>query len=155
MGFSLRLVSRGGFCFPRHDVTTMGSGISLDDGNRSQKSIAFSRQSLYIPGSLCVVRECVPDLPDRNPEAVIELDERVVRPQALPYCFAVDDLAWLLNQQHQKPVGQFLQLDPATVPDESSLRCVEFKWTEAIERGQNFPSSRRRKMLAHGINPHR
>src|SRR5262245_33534265 len=72
-----------------------------------------------------VAKSC-PKFCDRRAEAVIEIDERIGRPQRLTHFFAGDEIAVMVEEKHQQLERLLLKLDSDALLAELSRAPVDF-----------------------------
>ena len=77
--------------------------------HRSDEPVTTPREGLDVTGGLGRVAQRLPQLPHRRVEAVVEVDERVRRPELLPQLLSGHHLARALQEQGQ----QVEKADPA------------------------------------------
>lgn len=81
---------------------------------------------------LGIIFQRVSDFPDGYAQAVIELNERVFRPQTSPDFLASDDLPGPLQEHYEQSIGKVLDLHAVAIPRKRLLIGVQFERTEAI-----------------------
>jgi hypothetical protein len=102
--FSIRAFLR--FLSPRHD----SSGHDTVDGRN--EPITAPMERFNKSGILCRIPKRSAQPLDRGVEAVLEVDERAIRPQAVTNFVARDDFSWLIQHQHQNLERLVLQPHP-------------------------------------------
>ena len=83
--------------------------------NRSDKAVAAAGQRFYKTRARCGIAQCLANLVDRSIQAVVEIDERVGRPDFLPQIVAGDDLSGMLQQSRENLEGLFLEPDAGAI----------------------------------------
>ena len=136
-----RCSRRAGWCGIRRGVTLGGNDRRRRDepvttfGNRLDES--------WIGG---VVTESGPDFRERDDQALVEFDERVVRPQTRPQLLAQDEIAVPLEKGDQNAKRLFLDADDAALPEQSARSYVHLELAKPVsnplERHRGgYPSS--------------
>ena len=97
---------------------------------RSNETIPSTRNSLDKTRFLGGVVQSLPQLIDRVIQIVVEIDKRIVKPQALVEFVARDQSPGALQQGHENLKGFFLQLD--SEPQPSYLASFKIN----LERGK-------------------
>ena len=99
---------------------------------RRHKTISPARYGCDIVRCLGVVVQRFPHFADSHPKAIVELHERVFRPQPLPHFLPGNDLAGSLHQHEQQPVRKILESHPDSVTRKSAFLRVQLEGTEAV-----------------------
>jgi hypothetical protein len=110
--------------------------------DRPDEPVSAARQRLDELRGLGRVAEGIAQSPHGRVQAMLEVDERICRPQPIPERLASDELARLLEQRLEdldRLVGNFETARPLA---ELSRADVELKDTEAY-------ASRRRSLIVH------
>lgn len=87
-------------------------GAAGHDDHRGKEPVASPGDGLHVARGFGVVVQGLAHLPDRDAEAVVELDEGVGRPELPLQLVPSDDLARPLHEQQEEAKGQVLQPDP-------------------------------------------
>jgi hypothetical protein len=98
--------------------------------HRRDKSITSPRHSLHKPGVFCGISKSLADFVNGLVEALIEVYERVRRPDLLPQLFSSDDLSGMLEQGANDLERLVLEFDLDTVLPQLTRAAVDFEYTE-------------------------
>jgi hypothetical protein len=81
-------------------------------GHRSDESVAASGQGLHEPRHIGRVPERVAQPANRGIQAVLEIDERLGRPESLPQLVARHELAGTIEKGRENLKGLLGKVDP-------------------------------------------
>ena len=84
--------------------------------HRGDEPVTPPREGLDVTGGLGRVAQGLPQLPHRRVEAVVEVDERVRRPELVPQLLSGHHLARALQEQDQQAKRLILQPDLQSLP---------------------------------------
>ena len=129
--------SRAGAAEKLADVASTGeltAAGSSDSRNRRDEPITSPRERLDEPRTFCTVSECVAQLLDRGVETVIEVDNRVRRPQSFAQGFARHDLSRVLQEHRQHLKWLLLQLQLEAIAAQLARFNVDVEGPEMFAR---------------------
>ncbi len=85
---------------------------------RNKEPIASLWNGLDVSGIFGVIVQRLSQLANRHTEAAVEVDERIVGPQAAAKFLAADDFSGSFEEHDEEPIGLLLQPDRSPVLQE-------------------------------------
>ncbi|HEY8549672.1 MAG TPA: hypothetical protein VIL35_06945 [Vicinamibacterales bacterium] len=113
----------------------------------SHETVPAARQGLDEARGLGGVAERVAQPPDRGVQTMLEIDERVVRPETFPERFARHQLAGLFEQHREQLQGLLLEVEPRARLPQLAGTQIE------LEDAEPDQSARVGRGLVHGARP--
>jgi hypothetical protein len=128
-------VSPGSFCWQRLSDDGHGCGQRFNFFYLTHEPVAFARNGFHKAGSIRGVAKAFPQARNGGVQAVIEVDERVRRPETQPELFSSYDLARLFQQHAQNAERLFLQAHTSAVFAQFASAHVYLKMGKSNNRG--------------------
>src|SRR5690348_8372714 len=100
--------------------------------NWRDETVTAARNRLDVVRDVGIISEGVPHLPNSYAQAVIELDEGVLRPEALPHFFPSHHFPTPLHEHDQEPERKLLQFHALGAARKAALPRVEFERTKPV-----------------------
>jgi hypothetical protein len=99
---------------------------------RTEESISSPRNCLNVSGIFGVIVQRFSELANRHPEAAVEVNKRIPRPETALKFLPADNFAGAFHECNEEPAGLLLQLDVSPVFKEFPRGDVYLKRTELI-----------------------
>jgi hypothetical protein len=109
-------------------------GLDRRAVDRSNETIAIARNGLDESRAIGGIAKRLPQLSDRGVQAVVEADERVCRPEALPQLVARDDGTASIQEQGERVEWLVLQVYPSATLSEFAGLDVQLENTKPDDR---------------------
>jgi hypothetical protein len=100
---------------------------------RNEEPIPSLWNRLNVSGIVGVIVQRLPQFANGYPEAAVEINERIVEPEAASKLLPADDLSRIFEQRDEEPIRLLLQLDASPVLQELPRGDVYLKGTELID----------------------
>ena len=114
---------------------------------RSEEAISALGNGLDVTGMLGIIAKRLPQFANGYSEAAVEVDKRIVAPDAMAQVVAGDHLSSIFQKNDQKPEGLLLQLHPVPVFQEFARDGIHLERSEPKESTERrvhvSPRSRR------------
>src|ERR1700751_2860532 len=101
---------------------------------RREEAISALGNGLDVAGVLGIITQRLPQFANGNSEAAIEVDKRIVAPDAMAQVVAGNHLSGVFQKNDQKPEWLLLQLYPVPVFPEFARVAIHLERAEPIER---------------------
>src|SRR5690349_18041554 len=101
---------------------------------RSEEAISALGNGLDVAGVLGIIAKRLPQFANGHTEAAVEVDKRIVAPDAMAQVVAGDHLSGVFQKNDQKPEWLLLQLHPIPVFPEFARDRIHLERAEPIER---------------------
>jgi len=100
---------------------------------RNKEPIPSLWNRLNVSGIFGIIVQRLPQLANRHSKTAVEINERIVRPEAGSKLLPADDFSGVFKERDEEPTRLLLQLDASPVLQEFSGGDIYLKRTELID----------------------
>ena len=106
--------------------------LIFNDADWGDEAVSAPWNCLQVARRVGVIIQRVPHFSDGYAEAVIELNEGILRPQALTDLLPGEDLSRPLQKHDEQAIGKVLDFHACPIPREATLLKVQFEGTKTV-----------------------
>jgi hypothetical protein len=96
----------------------LGRSLGTQNRDRGHEPVSAPRKGFNVTRRVGIIVKRIPNFSDGYAQAVIELNKRVFRPEALPDFLPGDDLSGPLYEHYEQSIRKVLDLHAGAIPRE-------------------------------------